>query len=167
MQTFAAYVQQEVKKLDKELPISNLHPQQEYVEKARAQTRFVAVLATALAAIALLLACIGVYGVTSYSVAQRANEIAIRLTLGARSTEIRGLVLRQSVLPVIMGIMAGLLLAAVLMPLLSGLLYGVHPGDPLTFASIAAFLAAVGVFACYIPARRATRVDPMVTLRHE
>jgi predicted permease len=167
IETFAAYVQQEVKKLDKELPVSNLRPEEEYVEKARAQTRFVTVLAGALAAIALVLACIGIYGVTSYSVAQRTSEIAIRLALGAHSADIRRLVLRQSVLPVVLGVVAGLLLAAVLTPLLSGLLYGVRPGDPLTFASISAFLGAVGVVACYIPARRATRVDPMVALRCE
>lgn len=160
-------MQQEVKKLDKELPVSNLRPQAEYVEKARAQTRFVTVLAGALAAIALLLACIGVYGVTAYSVAQRTSEIAIRLALGAHSTDIRKLVLRQSVLPVVLGLGAGLLLAAALTPLLAGLLYGVPPSDPLTFASISAFLGTLGVVACYIPARRAMRVDPMVVLRYD
>jgi putative ABC transport system permease protein len=167
IQTFAAYVQQELKKLDKELPVSNLRPQREYVEKAQAQTRFVTVLAGALAAIASLLACIGVYGVTSYSVAQRTSEIAIRLALGARSADIRGLVLRQSVLPLVVGLVAGLLLAAALTPLLSSLLYGVRPGDLATFASISIFLATVGVVACYIPARRATTVDPMNALRSE
>jgi predicted permease len=167
IQTFATYVQQEVKKLDKELPVSNLRPLQENIEKARAQTRFVTELGCALAAVALLLTCIGIYGVTSYSVAQRTSEIAIRRTLGAHSRDISGLVLRQSVLPVVLGIVAGVVLAAALTPLLSGLLYGVRPFDPLTFAAISAFLAAVGVVACYLPARRATKVDPMVALRSE
>jgi predicted permease len=167
MQTFAAYVQQEVKKLDKEMPVSNLRPQMDYVEMARAQTRFVTVLAEALAALALFLACIGIYGVTSYSVAQRTSEIAIRLALGAHSTDIRGLVLRQGVLPVALGVVAGLLLAAAVAPLLSGLLFGVRPSDPLTYAAISLVLAAVGVLACYIPARRAMRVDPMVALKYE
>lgn len=167
MQTFAAYVQQEVKKLDKEMPVSNLRPQMDYVEMARAQTRFVTVLAEALAALALFLACIGIYGVTSYSVAQRTSEIAIRLALGAYSTDIRGLVLRQSVLPVALGVVAGLLLAAAVAPLLSGLLFGVRPSDPLTYAAISLVLAAVGVLGCYIPARRAMRVDPMVALKYE
>jgi len=167
MQTFAAYVQQEVKKLDKEMPVSNLRPQMDYVEMARAQTRFVTVLAEALAALALFLACIGIYGVTSYSVAQRTSEIAIRLALGAHSTDIRGLVLRQSVLPVALGVAAGLLLAAAVAPLLSGLLFGVRPSDPLTYAAISLVLTAVGVLACYIPARRAMRVDPMVALKYE
>ena len=167
MQIFAAYVQQEVKKLDKEMPVSNLRPQMDYVEMARAQTRFVTVLAEALAALALFLACIGIYGVTSYSVAQRTTEIAIRLALGAHSTDIRGLVLRQGVLPVALGVVAGLLLAAAVAPLLSGLLFGVRPSDPLTYAAISLVLAAVGVLACYIPARRAMRVDPMVALKYE
>jgi predicted permease len=167
MQTFAAYVQQEVKKLDKEMPVSNLRPQMDYVEMARAQTRFVTVLAEALAALALFLACIGIYGVTSYSIAQRTSEIAIRLALGAHSTDIRGLVLRQGVVPVVFGVVAGLLLAAAVAPLLSGLLFGVRPSDPLTYAAISLVLAAVGVLACYIPARRAMRVDPMVALKYE
>jgi ABC-type antimicrobial peptide transport system permease subunit len=167
MQTFAAYVQQAVKKLDKDMPVSNLRPQMEYVEKARAQTRFVTVLAEALAALALFLACIGIYGVTSYSVAQRTSEIAIRLALGAHSSDIRGLVLRQGVMPVALGVVAGLLLAAAVAPLLSGLLFGVRPSDPLTYAAISLVLAAVGVLACYIPARRAMRVDPMVALKYE
>ena len=167
MQTFAAYVQQEVKKLDREMPVSNLLPQMDYVEMARAQTRFVTVLAEALAALALFLACIGIYGVTSYSVAQRTSEIAIRLALGAHSTDIRGLVLRQSALPVALGVVAGLPLAAAVAPLLSGLLFGVRPSDPLTYAAISLVLATVGVLACYIPARRAMRVDPMVALKYE
>jgi predicted permease len=167
MQTFATCVQQEVKKLDKELPVSNLAPQEDYVQKARAQTRFVAVLASTFAALALVLACVGVYGVTSYSVAQRTSEIAIRRALGARSTDIRGLVLRQSVMPVVLGLVCGVLLAAALTPVLSGLLYGVRPEDPQTFVAIAAFLGTVGVAACYIPAGRATKLDPMAALRTE
>jgi predicted permease len=167
IQTFAAYVQQAVKKLDKDMPVSNLRPQMEYVEKARAQTRFVTVLAGALAALALFLACIGIYGVTSYSVAQRNREIAIRIVVGANSADVGRMVLRQSGLPVVVGVVAGLAMAAVLTPLLSGLLFGVRPSDPLTYAAISLLLAAVGVLACYIPAHRATKVDPMTALRTE
>ena len=167
MQTFAAYVQQAVKKLDKDMPVSNLRPQMEYVEKARAQTRFVTVLAGALAALALFLACIGIYGVTSYSVAQRNREIAIRIVVGANSADVGRMVLRQSGLPVVVGVVAGLAMAAVLTPLLSGLLFGVRPSDPLTYAAISLVLAAVGGLACYIPAHRATKVDPMTALRTE
>ena len=167
MQTFVAYVQQAVKKLDKEMPVSNLQPQMDYVEKARAQTRFVTILAEALAALALFLACIGIYGVTSYSVAERKREIAIRIAVGADSADVGKMVLRQSGTPVMVGVIAGLALAAVLTPLLSGMLFGVRPGDPLTYIFIALVLLAVGVAACYIPARRATKVDPMITLRCE
>ena len=167
MQTFAAYVQQAVKKLDKEMPVSNLRPQMDYVEKARAQTRFVTVLAGALAALALFLACIGIYGVTSYSVAQRKREIAIRIAVGANLGDVGRMILRQSGLPVIVGVVTGLATALALTPLLSGLLYGVRPSDPLTYAAISLVLGAVGVFACYIPARSATKVDPMIVLRSE
>ena len=167
MQTFAAYVQQAVKKLDKEMPVSNLRPQMDYVEKARAQTRFVTVLAGALAALALFLACIGIYGVTSYSVAQRKREIAIRIAVGANLGDVGRMKLRQSGLPVIVGVVTGLATALALTPLLSGRLYGVRPSDPLTYAAISLVLGAVGVFACYIPARSATKVDPMIVLRSE
>ena len=167
IETFAAYVRQGVKKLDKEMPVSNLQPQIDYVEKARAQTRFVTVLAGALGALALFLACIGIYGVTSYSVAERRKELAIRIAVGANSANVGKLVLRQSGTPVMVGLMVGLALAAALTPLLSGMLFGVRPSDPLTYVFIALVLGAVGVAACYVPARRATKVDPMIALRCE
>jgi predicted permease len=165
VQTFAAYVQQAVKRLDKEMPVSNVRPQMDYVERARAQTRFVTVLAGALAALALFLACIGIYGVTSYSVAQRKREIAIRMAVGANSADVSGMMLRQSGLPVMIGVLLGLAIAAALTPLLSGLLFGVRPSDPLTYAVISLVLAAVGILACYFPSRRATKVDPLMALR--
>jgi len=167
METFAAYVKQEVRKLDKDMAIANLRPEQEYVDIARAQTRVVTVLAGALGVLALLLACIGIYGVTSYSVAQRNREIAIRLVVGAKFRDIRSMVLRQSGLPVMIGVLAGLLLAAALTPLLSGLLFGVRPNDPLTFAAISLIFGGVGLTACYLPARRTSRVDPIIALRCE
>jgi putative ABC transport system permease protein len=164
---FATYVQQAVRKMDREMPVSNLRPANDYIEKARAQTRFVTVLGSALGILALFLACIGIYGVTSYSVAQRNREIAIRLVVGAKSANVCGLVLRQSGLPVAAGLLVGLGLSGVLTPLLSTLLFGVRPNDPLTYAAISLVLGAVGAAACYIPARRATRVDPMIALRCE
>lgn len=167
METFRSYALQAVRKLDKDMPISNLLPQMDYVEKARAQTRFVTVLAGALGALALFLACIGIYGVTSYSVAERKREIAIRIAVGADSAHVGKMVLRQSGTPVIVGLIAGLTLAAALTPLLSGMLFGVRPSDPLTYAFIALVLGAVGFAACYIPARRATKVDPIIALRCE
>jgi ABC-type antimicrobial peptide transport system permease subunit len=167
IETFRAYALQAVRKLDKDMPISNLLPQMDYVDKARAQTRFVTVLAGALGALALFLACIGIYGVTSYSVAERKREIAIRIAVGANSADVGKMVLRQSGLPVVAGVLAGLGMAAALTPLLSGMLFGVRPGDPLTYVLISLVLGAVGALACYFPARRATKVDPIIALRCE
>jgi len=167
IETFSAYVRQTVRKLDKGMPVSNLHPQMDYVDNARAQTRFVTVLSGALGSLALFLACIGIYGVTSYTVAERKREIAIRIAVGADSADVGKMVLRQSGTPVIAGVIAGLGLAAALTPLLSGMLFGVRPSDPLTYVLIAFVLGAVGLLACYLPARRATRVDPMIALRCE
>jgi len=167
IETFRAYALQAVRKLDKDMPISNLLPQMNYVDKARAQTRFVTVLAGALGALALFLACIGIYGVTSYSVAERKREIAIRIAVGANSADVGKMVLRQSGLPVVAGVLAGLGMAAALTPLLSGMLFGVRPGDPLTYVLISLVLGAVGALACYFPARRATKVDPIIALRCE
>jgi len=167
IEAFAGYVKQAVRKLDKDMAIANLRPEEEYVDMARAQTRFVTVLAGALGGLALFLASIGIYGVTSYSVAQRNREIAIRLVVGAKFADVRSLVLRQSGLPVVIGVLAGLLLAAVLTPLLAGLLFGVRPNDPLTFVAISLILGGVGLAACYIPARRTAKVDPIIALRCE
>ena len=167
IETFSAYVRQTVRKLDKDMPVSNLHPQMDYVDNARAQTRFVTVLSGALGSLALFLACIGIYGVTSHTVAERKREIAIRIAVGADSSDVGKMVLGQSGTPVIAGVIAGLGLAAALTPLLSGMLFGVRPSDPLTYVFIAFVLGAVGLLACYVPARRATRVDPMIALRCE
>ena len=167
IETFSAYVRQTVRKLDKAMPVSNLHPQMDYVDNARAQTRFVTVLSGALGSLALFLACIGIYGVTSHTVAERKREIAIRIAVGADSSDVGKMVLGQSGTPVIAGVIAGLGLAAALTPLLSGMLFGVRPSDPLTYVFIALVLGAVGLLACYVPARRATRVDPMIALRCE
>ena len=167
IETFSAYVRQTVRKLDKAMPVSNLHPQMDYVDNARAQTRFVTVLSGALGSLALFLACIGIYGVTSHTVAERKREIAIRIAVGADSSDVGKMVLRQSGTPVIAGVIAGLGLAAALTPLLSGMLFGVRPSDPLTYVFIGFVLGAVGLLACYVPARRATRVDPMIALRCE
>src|SRR6516164_1268575 len=167
IETFSAYVRQTVRKLDKAMPVSNLHPQMDYVDNARAQTRFVTVLSGALGSLALFLACIGIYGVTSHTLAERKREIAIRIAVGADSSDVGKMVLRQSGTPVIAGVIAGLGLAAALTPLLSGMLFGVRPSDPLTYVFIAFVLGAVGLLACYVPARRATRVDPMIALRCE
>jgi putative ABC transport system permease protein len=160
-------IREAVAKLDKDLPVSNIRPLEDYVVKARMATRFVATLAGVLAGIALVLACIGIYGVTSTSVARRNSEIGIRMALGARRMDILQLVLRQNMLPVVWGSVAGLLLSLALTPLLSSLLFGVRPGDLTTLASVLVFLCAVGELACLLPAYRATRANPMTALRCE
>ena len=117
--------------------------------------------------IGLLLAAIGVYGVLSYSVSQRAQEIGVRLALGAGRGQILRLVVGQGVVLAAIGIVVGLVLAAAAMPAARTLLYKVSPFDPLTFAGVALFLGAVAFIASFLPARRATRVDPVIALRGE
>jgi putative ABC transport system permease protein len=135
------------------------------VSDAVAQPRFRTVLLVALAGLALVLAAVGLYGVVAYSVAQRTAEIAIRMTLGARSANVIALVLRQALQLAAAGIGAGLIAAFALAQTLTALLYGVAPTDAWSFGTAAACLLAVTLAASYLPARRATRVDPLVALR--
>ena len=116
---------------------------------------------------ALLLAGIGIYGVIAYIVSEQTHEIGIRLALGAQKRNILSAVLRQGLQLAITGVVAGIVGAMIVARLMAGLLYGVRPTDPLTFGAVALLLIAVALFACYLPARRALRVDPMVALRHE
>jgi putative ABC transport system permease protein len=160
-------VRAEVDKLDKDIPLSKVRPLQEYVRQARAATRFTMLLAGALAVLALVLASIGIYGVTAYSVSQRRNEFGIRMALGAQPRDVVHLVLGQGMSPVIAGICLGFAISWLLAPTLSNLLFGVRPTDLLTFTTVAIFLSLVGLLACYLPARRAMRVDPMTALRDE
>ena len=118
-------------------------------------------------AFTLLLASIGIYGVISYSVAQRTQEIGIRLTLGAQRRNVFGMILNQGARLAGLGMAIGLILAFGVTRLMSSFLFGVQPADPLTFAAVCALLLAVAFLACYIPARRATRVDPLTALRYE
>jgi putative ABC transport system permease protein len=163
----ATAARQEVARLNKNAAVSKVAVLSEYVTQARSQTRFVTFLSGGLAGLALLLACIGVYSVTSYTVSQRTGEIGVRMTLGAQPLGILKMVLRQGIPPIAWGLAAGFAVSLALTPLLRGLLFGVSLVDPLTFAAVFILLACMSVFACFIPARRATKVDPIVALRYE
>jgi predicted permease len=160
-------VRAEVAKFDTNLPLSKVRPMDEYLRMARASARFTMLLALALAGLALALASIGIYGVTSYSVAQRKNEIGIRMALGAQARDILKIVVAEGMTAVFAGVTLGLLLSLLVTPMLSSLLFGVRSTDALTFVATALFLSAVGLLACCIPARRAMRVDPIIALRYE
>ena len=131
------------------------------------QRRFSLQMVVLFALTALLLAGIGIYGVISYMVSARAHEIGIRLALGAGRSDILRMVLRQGLRLAVAGAAVGLIAALIVTRLMAGLLYGVRPSDPVTFAAVALLLIGVGALACYLPARRALQVDPMSALRCE
>jgi putative ABC transport system permease protein len=164
---FAAAVQSLVRELDPNLPVLDLRTMNEVVDASLAQERLLAQLAGFFGLLALLLACLGLYGVMSYSVARRSHELGIRMALGAQSGDVLRLVLAQGLRLVLLGVVIGLLAAVALTRWLESLLYGVRPTDPVTFVALALVLIVVALVACWIPARRATRVDPLVALHCE
>jgi ABC-type antimicrobial peptide transport system permease subunit len=133
----------------------------------RAPSRIVSALSTALGALALLLASIGVYGMVSYSVSRSVREIGIRMALGAKRSDVLRLVLGQGMRLTAIGVGLGLAAAFAFSRFIASLLFGVGPDDPLTFAGVTLVLTGVSALACWIPARRAARVDPIVALRHD
>ena len=165
--SLSGQVRRAVASLDKDLPLARLTPMENYVEEGLAQARFSLVLMTVLGAVALLLTAVGVFGVISYSVSQRTREFGIRLALGEDPRQTKLSVVRSGMRLVLMSIAIGLVGSLVVTRLIAGLLYEVRPADPITFAGIGLLLAAVALLACYLPARRATRVDPALTLRSE
>jgi len=160
-------VRAQVQPIDKNLAFTNAQSVQQILGQGLWAARMGAALLGLFGALALILASIGIYGVLAYSVAQRTSEIGLRMALGAQPRQVLALVLRQGMLLALIGAMAGILVALPVARQAAGLLYGVSATDPLTYVGITLLLMAVALLACYLPARRATRIDPLVALRVE
>jgi putative ABC transport system permease protein len=157
----------QVSAMDQDIPVFGVKTMEEYLSTSVAAPRFSTTLLTIFAGVALVLTVVGLYGVMSYSVAQRRNEIGIRLALGAQSRDVLLMIVKQGSLLIGLGLVIGLSGAFALTRLIASMLFGVTAKDPLTFTAVGALLAAVALLACYVPAWRATKVDPMEALRYE
>src|ERR1051325_3216089 len=162
-----ASIRNAVRELDPTLPVYNLSSMNEVVSKSMVQPRFLALLLATFSGIALFLAAIGIYGVMAYSVAQRTQEIGVRMALGARQHHVLRLVIGQSLGMLLTGAVIGLAGPFALTRLMRTLLFEITATDPLTYVSVIALLTVVALLACYIPARRAAKVDPLIALRYE
>jgi len=160
-------IRDEVRKLDPNLPVFGVKTLTEHMGVSLFPARVAATLLGGFGLLALTLAGIGIYGVMAYAVTQRTREIGIRVALGARPTDVLRLCMRHGVLLSVIGVLIGLVATFALTRLMASLLYGVSPTDAVTFISISLLLTAVALLASYLPARRATKVDPMIALRHE
>ncbi len=162
-----ASVRARVQDLDRNLALTNVNTIEEIMDQGLWGPRMGAVLLSLFALLAMVLAAGGIYGVMSYSVSQRTQEVGIRIALGAQPRQVLQLIVGEGLRIAAIGLAAGLVAAALLMRLLSSLLFGVSASDPLTFVGVALLLGAVALLACYLPARRAMQVDPIVALRYE
>ena len=153
--------------IDRNQPVANIRTMSDVVVDTVAPRKFNTLLLTLFAIIAMMLAALGIYGVMAYSVAQRTHEVGIRMALGAQKSDVLGLIIRNGVMLTLIGVGIGLVIALTLTRLMTTLLFGVTPTDVTTFAVVSALLIFVALLACYIPARRATKVDPLVALRYE
>jgi ABC-type antimicrobial peptide transport system permease subunit len=162
-----ATVRSQVQSLDANLALTNFNTIGELIDQGLWAPRMGAALLTVFGGLALFLAVVGVYGVLSYSVNQQTREIGVRMAMGAQSGRILRLVVGQGMRLAIAGLMLGILIALAATRVLSSLLFGVSAHDPLIFVGVSVVLATAAILACYVPARRATRVDPLVALRYE
>lgn len=160
-------VRRQLADIDPQVPLSKIAAMEDVISTAQARPRFLSVLLTIFSSVALVLAAVGIYGLLAYSVARRGKEFGLRMALGAQQQDVLGLVLKQGALMVGSGLIVGLIAALALTRLMSSLLYHVRATDPLTFIVVLLGLAAVAMLASYIPARRATKVNPTVALRYE
>jgi predicted permease len=163
----AASVRAALTQLDPNLPVPSIHTIREHVETFTSRETLISQLSIFFALLALLLVCIGLYGVMTYSVVRRTNEIGVRMALGAQQGGVLWMILRESIVVLLVGIAVGVPATLAAMRLIESSLFGLKPSDPLTLVSAAAVVAAVTLLASYLPARRATKVDPMVALRYE
>jgi len=163
----AAPVRAAVRAVDPESSALNLRPLDDVLYASLATPRFHTLLLSLFSSLALFLAAVGVYGVMAYGVAQRTREIGLRIALGARASSILGMLLREGLSLVVVGLGIGAAAASLATPALAGVLFEVEPHDPATLAGVGLVLLWVAFLACYVPARRAMRVDPMVALRNE
>jgi len=166
-ESFLNEVRQAVWAVNANLPLANVRTMQTVYAKSVARTSFTLVMLGIAGAMAMALGVIGIYGVISYTVSQRQREIGIRLALGAQRGEVLQMILKHGAKMAVVGVAIGIVGAFGLTRLMTSLLFGVSPADPLTFGAVAALLMVVALAACYLPGRRATRVDPMVALRYE
>jgi len=160
-------IRKELKSLDANLPLASVRMMEDWIADSVSQSRFATLLLALFAGVALLLAAVGIYGVLAYSVGQRTHEIGVRIALGAVPGHIVQLVLAQGMRLAVIGVVIGLGAAAGLTRFLETMLFETRATDPLTFSGIAVLLMGVAIAACWIPARRATKVDPIVALRYE
>ena len=162
-----AALRKAVSAIDAAVPLDQVQTMEQLVSASVGQPRFRTALLAVFSILALVIASIGIYGVMNYLVIQRTREFGIRLAVGATEGDVLRLVLGRAAVLIVAGLCLGLLGSVVLARLIASLLYGVTPLDPLTFAAVSLLLSAVALFASYIPARRATRIDPMEALRYE
>jgi putative ABC transport system permease protein len=163
----ARAVRQRIWSIDKDQPVEDVRIMEERIAGYAAPRRFYTLLLGTFAGLAVALAAVGIYGVISYSVSQRHHEIGIRVALGAERRDVLRLVVGKGMILALIGVSVGLIAALGLTRFLANLLYGVKSTDPATFIAVAALLMTTALLASYLPARRATRVDPMVALRYE